>query len=248
MSSSNQTFALGVGNSFYQQHIVGLLLSAIILAVIYPKTGLDQFLIAPYFDAATQSFPLKHQVFLEMVMHSGLKYCIVFVAVSTLALGLAGNKIAPFRASIGLYKKQFIWVFIGMALSSSAVSILKGFSIHGCPNNLTIYGGNLPLLKLFENLPKGVEAGHCFPGGHASGGFAFMAFYFAFRDYKPKLAVAMLVTSLVLGFIMGWAQMMRGAHFLSHNLWTAWVVWMMLFVQYLIWPPKTLLSSTLRQP
>ncbi|MDZ4211286.1 MAG: hypothetical protein U1C59_06195, partial [Methylotenera sp.] len=72
--------------------------------------------------------------------------------------------------------------------------------------------------------------------------------YFSFRDYKPKLAVAMLVTSLVLGFIMGWAQMMRGAHFLSHNLWTAWVVWMMLFVQYLIWPPKTLLSSTLRQP
>ncbi len=24
---------------------------------------------------------------------------------------------------------------------------------------------------------------------------------------------------------MGWAQMMRGAHFLSHTLWTGWIIW-----------------------
>lgn len=230
MSSFNQTFTLSAGKNFYQQHIVGLLLSAYFLVAIYPTTGLDQFLIAPYFDAATQSFPLKHQVFLEEFMHLGLKYCMIFVAISTLALGLAANKIAPLRASIGIYKKQFFWVFVGMVLSTSAVSILKHFSIHGCPNELTMYGGNLPLLKLFEHLPIGVEAGHCFPAGHASGGFALIAFYFAFRDYKPKFAVVMLALALVLGFIMGWGQMMRGEHFLSHNLWTAWVVWLVCIV------------------
>jgi membrane-associated PAP2 superfamily phosphatase len=38
----------------------------------------------------------------------------------------------------------------------------------------------------------------------------------------------------VLGFSMGWAQMMRGEHFLSHNLWTAWLVWLVLFVLFTI--------------
>jgi membrane-associated PAP2 superfamily phosphatase len=97
--------------------------------------------------------------------------------------------------------------------------------VHGCPNDLIQYGGNLPYLQLFDALPIGVAMGKCFPGGHASGGFALMAFYFAFRDMRPKFAQSMLMFSLSLGFVMGWAQMMRGEHFLSHNLWSAWVVW-----------------------
>ncbi|MSP87044.1 MAG: hypothetical protein EXR42_06595 [Methylotenera sp.] len=65
-----------------------------------------------------------------------------------------------------------------------------------------------------------------------------MAWYFAFRDTRPKIASVGLILGLVLGFVMGWAQMMRGAHFMSHNLWTAWLVWMILLAQYLVWPPK----------
>lgn len=237
MPSFNHNFTIHVGKNFYLQHVIGLLLSAYFLMFIYPTTGLDQSLIAPYFDAATQSFPLKHQAFLENFMHLGLKYCMIFVAIFTLILGLASNKIAPLRASIGKYKKQLIWVFVGMVFSTGAVSFLKGISTHGCPNDLTLYGGNLPFLNLFEQLPEGVAAGHCLPAGHASGGFALMAFYFAFRDYKPKFAVVMLVLALVLGFIMGWAQMLRGEHFLSHNLWTAWLVWLILLVLSIIKNP-----------
>ncbi|EMU16832.1 hypothetical protein ABNIH16_20160, partial [Acinetobacter baumannii ABNIH16] len=39
---------------------------------------------------------------------------------------------------------------------------------------------------------------------------------------------------ILLGFMMGWAQMMRGAHFLSHNLWTGWVVWAINILFYAI--------------
>lgn len=237
MSSLNQTLRSNVGEIFYPQQIVGLLLSAYFLLLIYPKTGLDQTLIAPYFDAATHSFPLKHQFFLEKFMHIGLKYCMIFIAITSLWAGLQTSIHKPYRASIfnkfsSNPQKQFIWVFAGMLLSTSAVSYLKSISIHGCPSDLTVYGGELPLLALFEHLPAGVVAGHCFPGGHASGGFALMAFYFAFKDTKPKLAKLGLFGGLVIGFAMGWAQMMRGEHFLSHNLWTAWVVWLVLFVLF----------------
>jgi membrane-associated PAP2 superfamily phosphatase len=237
MSSLNQTLRSTAGKIVYLQQIVSLLLSAYFLLFIYPKMGLDQTLIAPYFDIATHSFPLKHQVFLEKFMHTGLKYCMIFVAIASLLVGLQANIHAPSRPSflnkfIGNHQKQFIWAFIGMLVSTSVVSFFKNISIHGCPNDLTLYGGNLPLLGLFEHLPKGVAAGHCFPGGHASGGFALMAFYFAFREQKPRFATVMLVLALVLGFSMGWGQMMRGEHFLSHNLWTAWLVWAVLFTLF----------------
>lgn len=237
MSFIRRTFISGVTKSFYQQQIMGLLLSAFILILIYPKTGLDQSLIAPYFDTVTKSFSLKHQFFLEEIMHVGLRNSMIITAICVLALGLSGNRIAPLRAYAGAYSRPLLWVFVGMILSTSIISILKSLSIHGCPNDLIQYGGNLPYLKLFEALPQGVEAGHCFPAGHASGGFALLAFYLAFRDSYPKFSFVMLGVSIVLGFAMGWAQMMRGEHFLSHNLWTAWVIWLVLLIQHKIWPP-----------
>lgn len=210
-----------VRQPFITQQLILLLISALFLILVYPKTGLDQRLIAPYFDSAHQQFSLKHAWFLETILHTDLKYGLIFVAISTLLTSLIGSIYAPLKA----YQQRFFWVFMLMLVSTTAISLLKQTSIHACPNDLTQYGGNLPYLRLFDALPIGAAMGKCFPGGHASGGFALMAFYFAFRDVRPKFAQSMLMLSLSLGFVMGWAQMMRGEHFLSHNLWSAWVVW-----------------------
>ncbi|MEG2636556.1 MAG: hypothetical protein RSA09_08515, partial [Acinetobacter sp.] len=56
--------------------------------------------------------------------------------------------------------------------------------------------------------------------------------YFVYRLNEPKRAWFYLLAALILGFVMGWAQMMRGAHFLSHNLWTAWVIWLVNVLTY----------------
>ena len=239
MALFNHTYSLNRTAIFNAKQFAGLTFSACFLLFIYPSTGLDQLLIAPYFDVASHSFSLKHLVFLAQFMHTGLKYCMVFVAIASLLAALQSNIHAAYRASLFiflkvLFKTPYFMAFVGMVLSTSVVAFLKSISIHGCPNDLTMYGGELPLLKLFEHLPAGIKAGHCFPGGHASGGFALMAFYFAFSDSKPRFATLMLVLGFVLGFAMGWAQMMRGEHFLSHNLWSAWLVWFVLFVLFVI--------------
>ena len=205
----------------FNNPLICLMASALFLIFIYPKTGLDQQLIAPYFNAINHQFALKHSWFLENVMHSGLKYGLVLIAISTLLASFVGHIYGPLKA----YQARLLWAFMLMLISTTAVSIVKSYSMHGCPNDLTQYGGNLPYLQLFDALPNGVAMGKCFPGGHASGGFALMAFYFAFSDVQPKFARMMLVVSLCLGFVMGWTQMMRGEHFLSHNLWSAWLVW-----------------------
>jgi membrane-associated PAP2 superfamily phosphatase len=39
-------------------------------------------------------------------------------------------------------------------------------------------------------------------------------------------AAAALVIGFACGFALGFGRIMQGAHFLSHNLWAAWVCWM----------------------
>lgn len=220
--------------------LVLLTISALVLIFIYPKTGLDQRLIAPYFDAVNQQFSLKHYWVLETVLHTGLKYSLIVVAVSTLIISQIGPIFAPLKA----HQQRLFWAFMLMIISTTAVSILKSVSMHACPNDLTQYGGDLPYLQLFDAQPLGVALGKCFPGGHASGGFALMAFYFAFKDVQPKFAKTMLLISIVLGFLMGWTQMMRGEHFLSHNLWSAWLVWAICLACQPLLPTLTMNRNT----
>jgi membrane-associated PAP2 superfamily phosphatase len=242
--SLSQAYGLNTGKTFYLEQAIGLLVTAYFLLIVYPATGLDQLLIAAYFDVASQHFPLKHEVLLEQFMHTGLKYCVMVVAIASLLAALQANIHEAYRASFFsriqmLFKNPYFYAFIGMVVSTSVVAYLKSTSMHACPSDLTIYGGYLPLYQLFETLPVGMKAGHCSPSGHASGGFALMAFYFAFRQTKPMFAAICLSIALFLGFAMGWGQMLRGEHFLSHNLWSAWLVWAVLYLQTLVWPIAT---------
>ncbi|HYN55151.1 MAG TPA: phosphatase PAP2 family protein [Methylotenera sp.] len=230
---------------FWLLHLILPLILAIFLLYIYPVTGLDAWLIHPFYDAKIVAFPLKQDWFLQNIMHASFKNMLIVVALTLLMLWLCGLKIVRFNRYqfkntwLLAFHQQFLWVFVAMVISTSTISILKHFSNHACPWDLLKYGGDQPLFALFDALPFGAIAGHCFPGGHASGGFALMAFYFGFKDTQAKLANIGLVIGLVLGFTMGWAQMMRGAHFMSHNLWTAWIIWMLLLAQYLVWKPNS---------
>lgn len=234
---------------FWLFHFFLPLIFALLLVLLYPLTGLDRLFIDQYYNAQSLTFPLKNDWFLENVMHLTLKYVMVGIGLlmlvfwllgfTALAAGLASGR--TFHSKVAClynYHRQFLWLFVAMVISTSTISALKHISEHACPWDLVLYGGTQPLIALFGSLPIGATAGHCFPGGHASGGFALMAFYFGFRDTQPKLATIGLILGLLFGLVMGWSQMMRGAHFMSHNLWTAWIVWMILLLQYLLWPPS----------
>jgi membrane-associated PAP2 superfamily phosphatase len=81
--------------------------------------------------------------------------------------------------------------------------------------------------------------GHCFPAGHASTGFAFVAGYFGLVKRLPTLARRWLWAAVVGGAVLGVAQQLRGAHFMSHTLWTAWLCWLVGAVFWRITAPKT---------
>lgn len=200
---------------------------------LFDTTPLDRSLIAHYYDAASRSFPLRDDVFLQYVMHGGLKLVVVAVGIAVFGAYLL-SYVVP---QLPCQRRRMLWIFAGMTGATLLVSTVKHQSAMHCPWDLAEYGGYAPFHALFDRLPANIAPGHCFPSGHASGGFALLAFYFAFRKTHAAAARLWLFAGLALGFMMGWTQMMRGAHFLSHTVWSAWLEWIFLAVYARVMPP-----------
>jgi membrane-associated PAP2 superfamily phosphatase len=200
--------------------------------------GIDLQLIYPFINDQGQ-FPLRQHWALAELNHRYIKDTLILVYVMLFAGWLASLKCQGWlkrRWELG----YFFWLVV---LSTSVIGILKSQSAHACPWDMMIptHDG---ILWDFS-----ATAGHCFPGGHASSGFALMAGYFVYRLANRKRARFFLVAAVILGMAMGWAQMMRGAHFLSHNLWTGWIIWCLNVAGYALFSHKLPASQTvLKKP
>jgi len=105
------------------------------------------------------------------------------------------------------------------------VSTIKLHSHTSCPWDLQAFGGVATYVSHWAWGVSDGGGGGCFPAGHASAGFAFIGGFFAFRHQFPKTARCWLAVAMVAGFVFGLAQQVRGAHYMSHTLWTAWLCW-----------------------
>ncbi|MGI4776828.1 MAG: phosphatase PAP2 family protein [Janthinobacterium lividum] len=106
-----------------------------------------------------------------------------------------------------------------------AVSLVKNVSHTSCPWELQEFGG---VARYVSHWAWGVNdggTGRCFPAGHASAAFAWVGGWFVLRRYAPRGAAAWLGVAVALGFVLGLGQQWRGAHYMSHTLWTGWICW-----------------------
>lgn len=191
-----------------------LILTFAIIIYVFPVGGkIDLALMQPWVDQFGH-FTERDNWYLVQLNHKVFKNLLIAVYLSFLALWIASFKTESLKPKRWLYG----YMFVVSMLSTALIGVLKSHSAHACPWNMT------------EPTSTGfiwdftATHGHCFPGGHASTGFALVTGFFVFRLVQPKRAWFLLFAGLLLGFIMGWGQMMRGAHFLSHNLWTGWII------------------------
>ncbi|MEG1209717.1 MAG: phosphatase PAP2 family protein [Leclercia sp.] len=205
---------------FYGYQLLTLLVLAAVFTWLSRDETLDRVLTAYWFDAASQHFPLQHNALLDLLNHRLAKYVTIALAAVTLLYG-------AFRRNA-----QLVTGALMMGLGTLVVGLLKAISHHSCPWDLVEYGGKALSYPLFDAAPAGSGPGRCFPGGHASSGFMVMGLFFAFWRERPRLAWGMVVAGVVLGLLMGYGQVMRGAHFFSHNLWAGWWVWFSQVVVY----------------
>ena len=139
-------------------------------------------------------------------------------------------------------RKRLLTVILSILVVPTVVAQLKARTNMYCPSQALRYGGSVPYVKLFESYPKecrSCDSGRCFPGGHASGGFALMSLGFLFR--RRRHAAIGFGGGMAAGWTMGGYQMLKGAHYLSHTVVTMILAWVL--IQILGW-----IASAVCQP
>ncbi|HXF67624.1 MAG TPA: phosphatase PAP2 family protein [Burkholderiales bacterium] len=216
--------------SFLARHLGPALAAAALLPAL-ERTGADSAVSRWFFDPVARAFPLRHNQWLELLGHEWAKALVVFVAVCTIGLYLMSFLVPA------LEPRRRLLLFLSAALTAAplAVVLLKAASVRHCPWSLREFGGSAPHLMLFDAAVPGLPPGHCFPSGHASAGFSLLAFYFAGRALgNRRLARAGLWGGLAAGTAFGMVRVAQGAHFLSHNLWSALVCWLVILALYIV--------------
>lgn len=195
--------------------------------LLWDASGLDLTLTRCI--ATPQGFPWRHNLMASRVLHDGGRA----LAWVMLAL-LAWDAVRPFAAGPSrLQRVRGIGVVLAGLLF---VPLLKRFSTTSCPWDLAEFGGRAAYVPHWRLGLTDGASGHCFPSGHAVAAFAFFGVYFLWRHHRPLAARAALAAVLGLGIAFGWAQWARGAHFVSHTLWSAWLCWVIAALSARAWP------------
>ena len=112
-------------------------------------------------------------------------------------------------------------VLLGLLL----VPLIKQASSTSCPWDLAEFGGRALYVSHWRFGVLDGGPGHCFPSGHAVSAFAFLPLAYLWRGHDARRAQAWLAGVLLAGLAFGAAQWLRGAHYPSHTLWSAWLCW-----------------------
>ena len=185
---------------------------------------------AAFYDAAARAWIGAHAWWATDLIHEGGRDLVCAIAVTAFLVHGASWCWPRWRH----LKRESGYVVLAIALGTGLVALLKQLTNMDCPWSLTSFGGTHAFVGLFASRPPGAERVACFPGAHSSGGFALMCFYFVLRDRAPRAARVFLALGVVMGAVFAFGQEARGAHFLSHDLASAAIVWFTELLVYVL--------------
>jgi membrane-associated PAP2 superfamily phosphatase len=207
------------------------LILATLLLVVDLTTDLDRTLTRYAYDALTAGFPLRNNYWLDVVMHHWTKYAVITVG----CIAAAGLLLSFALPALRSWRRILVFLTLAIALAPLSVTAGKAASARHCPWDIDEFGGLVPYARMFEPIAPSVKAGHCFPAGHASTGFALMAFYFAaYALGMRKAAAAALATGIAAGLVLGTGRVLQGAHFASHVAWSGLLCWAVMVTLYVL--------------
>ena len=194
-------------------------LAALVCTFLESAQTFDQLAQAPFFRDGGWMLPRAFHAEYKWIVYTAPK---VFIGIAggTFLLFFLASFSDKYRLRLQAWRQPSLLILCSIIFVPLAAAALKALTGVYSPVDLLPYGGRHPHIGLVEQLwTYGVTAGgRSFPAGHASGGFALMAFYYLplGKPWKRLL--------FVFGFLVGWGmglyQMARGEHFLSHTLTT----------------------------
>jgi membrane-associated PAP2 superfamily phosphatase len=210
--------------------LLPFLVSAAILAWLYTADR-DHRIAGWFFDEAQGIWPWQGHGFTMRVLHDGGTRLIFLIALASLLIAILGG----FWVLSAAWRRPALFVLLSIAVSAGVVGLLKSVSPDPSPWMATRFGGEIEHGRLFASVSPSGVLGQGSPGAFASGGFALMSLYYCLRRRNPRCAWAWLVAGWCIGSGFGAVQVVRGAHFPSHNYWTAVLVWSVCTLLY--WGP-----------
>lgn len=199
-------------------------LVGLVCLLLWDASGLD--LLVMQHIGTPSGFALTNNYWLSHVLHTGARNAsvVLFLLLWVLALAWPRGQHPQLGA-----RGQRVWLLTGVTLSLLLISGLKAASATSCPWDLAEFGGVTQYVSHWDWAQTGGGPGRCFPGGHASSAFAYLALLppllLASNSRTRQQAGITLWSVVAAGLLLGLVQTLRGAHFPSHTLWTAWLCW-----------------------
>lgn len=211
------------------------LLPAIALCAVLAIAGFStldlQIARSTFFDVANQRWRGADSWWANDLIHIGGRDALRVLAAIAAMLLLASLRMPALHR----WRRPLAYYLSAMLASTLLVGALKQLTNVDCPWDLQGFGGTRPIVHLFADRPDDLPRAACFPGAHSSSGFALMCLYFLLRQRSAVAAYAGLGIGMVVGSVFAVGQEARGAHFLSHDLCSALLVWLICLGVY-VWP------------
>lgn len=193
---------------------------AIFVAVL--ATGVDHRFADWLFALQGGSWRLRRDPLFASLLHGQVqRLCLLWYGLVLVAALVC--RALPGQAALA---RVLGYVALANTLCIVVVTLGKALLPIPCPWDLARYGGRLPAGGLLD-WQSGAKVKGCFPSGHAVGGYAQFAWYYAARAWRPRLAPWAFLAALAAGLGLGLVQQARGAHFASHDLACALLCWLL---------------------
>ena len=213
------------------QHARAPLCAFAVLAIFLSFTWADVAIARTFFfDTTRGKWIGASNWWINVFLHTGGRWAIRALVLTSICLWIA----AASEPSLRSMRRPAAYFTVSVVLSVGIVGLLKVLTNVDCPWDLEVFGGKYPFVHLFADRPDPLRPGHCFPAAHASSGFALMALHFVFRERSSMLAKSGLLLGVAAGLVFGLAQQSRGAHFLSHDVWSAIITWLVALTTYTV--------------
>jgi membrane-associated PAP2 superfamily phosphatase len=164
-----------------------------------------------FWDGKAWLIPHEHPLG-RALAYDGPKALIIIWAVLLIGAAIFAKRV----------RTRALYLLACLAVVSVVCTQIRAVTGMATPLELKAFGGTHEHLLLFQAKPAGYPS-HAFPAGHASGGFALLGLYWILQARRWRG----LSLGLGVGCWMGFYQVARGEHFLSHTLATAALAWLL---------------------
>ncbi len=207
---------------FYLRHLWMPLLAFAVLSTLLMGLHWDFWLADTWYAMEGHAWTLQSGYLTQQVVHAAGREASK-IAWFAVALMLGASLLAPKAKQ---WRRPLAYLLLATLLSTIAVALLKRWTNMDCPWDLVRYGGHHAYYGLFTHRPSVLGHAQCFPAGHASAGYAWLGLFFFFKATSPRWRWWGLAFGMGAGLLFGIAQQLRGAHFLSHDLWALMICWL----------------------